>query len=816
MGLSNRLREGGIDCYIDQYVNGSPPEGWQRWIETQVAHADFVLLVCTENYLKYYRELGAYSKRKLDFEGAIISQVLYDLYFSSTKFIAVIPESGSIDHVPLPFKGSSVYKLVSDYDSLYRIITGQPKTVVPSIGKKTPDYELDESQTIVVGDINFNKKPNKEDNFDLENEETNYIKKLNSTLQKNNRKKLIQVIGSGAAGKTALLKKWIDLISKERNIIAWSFWSQDSSEFFNSAFSVFTAEEKNRESLDNKGIRLAKLLKNENCVLILDGFEFFLNDDSNHFSDIADENIRSLLKQLMDDRSVPCVLASRQFLNEKIPTISIKTSTTNTNEELSTISLANSSVEPQFKANELAAVVAELIPNIKAGAETLVGIFGNWGRGKTYLMDLIWKNGVEIPEHKSRIFGNIEVIKIDFHAWKYQNTPAIWGFLYSLFLDEYISGTKTEEQGWFKRQISQFSKRKKTILLNIDRKGLFPVFWTLSVLILGIAWYFAITISAKLDVLSFLGLSGVLFLFFIYGRIPDSKKVIEDYTGKSNILDYLGTQKLIQDELKILLKRWIDINDNKKILLFIDDLDRCRIEKIIDVVDSIRVILEDPEISERLIVFIAIDERILKLSIKEKYRNLNSISSTSAERMSHEYLDKLFLIGVRLGNLEKNDRSSYIHVLTDDVYHEDLESTLAKKLGPDSSKENNHTEKKTRIKISNLEPFKVIHAHEKITLSYIERQSLTEIAELMTDSTPRQLKIFYFRFVLSKRLIKKSYNPYDKRHADYLLGKIINRTIEIRKENAALPISTTLVDIGKAPGLIEEEVDKAVEIVTTF
>ena len=53
--LSKRLRDEGLDCQIDRYLNGSPSEGWQRWMETQIEQADFVLLICTPDYLKRYR-----------------------------------------------------------------------------------------------------------------------------------------------------------------------------------------------------------------------------------------------------------------------------------------------------------------------------------------------------------------------------------------------------------------------------------------------------------------------------------------------------------------------------------------------------------------------------------------------------------------------------------------------------------------------------------------------------------------------------------------------------------------------------------------
>ena len=51
LALSDRLRSDGIDCQIDQYLNGAPAQGWQRWMEGQIEAADFVLVVCTKIYL---------------------------------------------------------------------------------------------------------------------------------------------------------------------------------------------------------------------------------------------------------------------------------------------------------------------------------------------------------------------------------------------------------------------------------------------------------------------------------------------------------------------------------------------------------------------------------------------------------------------------------------------------------------------------------------------------------------------------------------------------------------------------------------------
>jgi hypothetical protein len=136
--LSNRLREQGLDCQLDQYINGFPPQGWQRWMEKQIEQADFVLIICTPLYLQRYKgEAFATGLGKgVNFEGVVISQSLYDCYYRNTKFIPVIPDNGSHNNIPLPLKAYSSYQLMDDYQNLYRVLTAQPAISAPKLGQR--------------------------------------------------------------------------------------------------------------------------------------------------------------------------------------------------------------------------------------------------------------------------------------------------------------------------------------------------------------------------------------------------------------------------------------------------------------------------------------------------------------------------------------------------------------------------------------------------------------------------------------------------------------------------------------------------------
>ena len=55
LSLSDRLITEGIDCEIDRYVEGESPErGWPVWMEEKLRTSDYVLVVCSENYLKTF------------------------------------------------------------------------------------------------------------------------------------------------------------------------------------------------------------------------------------------------------------------------------------------------------------------------------------------------------------------------------------------------------------------------------------------------------------------------------------------------------------------------------------------------------------------------------------------------------------------------------------------------------------------------------------------------------------------------------------------------------------------------------------------
>ncbi|MEZ5453224.1 MAG: SEFIR domain-containing protein [Thiothrix sp.] len=324
-GIADRLRHEGVDCLIDQYINGFPEEGWQRWMENQVEVADFVLLVCTETYLRRYRGQETEGGKGVNFEGVVISQHLYDAYYQNAKFIPVIPAQGDYGHVPLPLKAYSIYRLLDEYDDVYRVLTGQAKYEPPVLGEIRALGRKDK--------VFIDRLPTVSGGFFGRQEELMLLdaalkSPLSPLLQRGepsrqggeNSIRIIQFIAAGGTGKTKLLRHWLNQHDADiPNRIVWSFYSQGSAEdkqvsaspFFSDAFTALRADKTKFSSEEEKGDYLAELLIRHRCLLVLDGLEPLQYVGKGMDGRLKDRAITRLLQKLAAQHTSLCIITTR-------------------------------------------------------------------------------------------------------------------------------------------------------------------------------------------------------------------------------------------------------------------------------------------------------------------------------------------------------------------------------------------------------------------------------------------------------------------------------------------------------------------------
>lgn len=235
---------------------------------------------------------------------------------------------------------------------------------------------------------------------------------------------------------------------------------------------------------------------------------------------------------------------------------------------------------------------------------SLNAIYGSWGIGKSCLMKTIQSN---LPEN--------EFETVWFDTWKYEkddNLP------YSLL--KYMTKDKI---------VNKLKKNGKNILeigYNILKSMVKGV--DINLVIVSVKPGDSIDEVQKLD--------------------EERVKNIED-------------NKCLWEKIDEFEKEYSKINfDNKKLVVFLDDLDRCESENIINLISSIKLLLS---VNKNIIFIIGIDKKAVTLALKNKYNN--------DFNKADEYLEKIFPINFSINNNinVKNFEDSIVKIMN--VSHED-------------------------------------------------------------------------------------------------------------------------------------------------
>ncbi len=128
----------------------------------------------------------------------------------------------------------------------------------------------------------------------------------------------------GGTGKTKLLRHWLDHTANIEALIAWSFYSQGSSEdkqvsatpFFTHAFKVLHSDKTTFSTEEEKGEHLAHLLRQRRCLLVLDGLEPLQHAGRGMRGELKDRAIRQLLKSLAGNHTSLCIITTRLAVHE--------------------------------------------------------------------------------------------------------------------------------------------------------------------------------------------------------------------------------------------------------------------------------------------------------------------------------------------------------------------------------------------------------------------------------------------------------------------------------------------------------------------
>lgn len=410
---------------------------------------------------------------------------------------------------------------------------------------------------------------------------------------------------------------------------------------------------------------------------------------------------------------------------------------------------ANSS----FGVKKIAGVIASIISKIPNESGMMIGIFGKWGRGKTYFAKQI---------KECLLNENLfDYEFIDFSAWKYQERDSLWAYLYETLFTGYLDLSK----GNF---ISRYIKNKiKIFRLNTRIHRLWNII------------YFVLSLSTLIFINFYLNKIGIIkivlstfnivVLFKIYFIILKKKNsaigIITKYLTHRGLNENLGFQAEVESKIDNLLTVWIPKKQkNKKIVLFVDDIDRCEVKNIISIIDGLRTVLDNTEIQKRLIIITAVDDVILEQSLRIKYSDLPNLEKINS--LYTDYLQKVFILGIKLNDLKKSEIIEFTKNLipTTNIGL----NTLGESLKVNLKDINN-----------NISITKSLNNFSNDDLTISERNKFIELVTNLKNATPRSISVLYYKYLIIKKLlwVRLNENGIDIDQTELNDGIIINGLI---------------------------------------
>lgn len=318
---------------------------------------------------------------------------------------------------------------------------------------------------------------------------------------------------------------------------------------------------------------------------------------------------------------------------------------------------------------DYAEAFAHIVTNPNIQPPLTIGIYGEWGTGKTFLMQRI----MESVERQQTVKGrgwwrrksestSPRILQLDFDAWAYNTSEVLWATLVQKVFE------KIEDQ------ISGIERVSLTVRRNLARNGrrLLRQLFYFSLLALTIGFTLFVLLRAlNLDVLAtlvpLLGLPVLVRLtqdLIMILSTPQSRQIATLIAGSArarrerhfwlNVLedqDERGSVAGVYDDMAEMLK---ELESNTRLAIFIDDLDRCKPERVVEVLEAINLLLAFKE----FIIFLAIDPRVVAAIVDAQYAAGNYPVGTGAE-----YLEKIVQIPFSIPRAAAEDVVNYVNKL---------------------------------------------------------------------------------------------------------------------------------------------------------
>lgn len=265
-----------------------------------------------------------------------------------------------------------------------------------------------------------------------------------------------------------------------------------------------------------------------------------------------------------------------------------------------------------------------------------IGIFGDWGSGKSSLIKMITKE-LESEEN---------ILILDFNGWLFESYDDAKSALMETIVDELIQKTPSEK----KEEVRSLALRLLR-KINWFRLGSKVIQYGVAAATTG---GMGTIIPAMTDLPSL---------------AKQAIKLFED-------VDTEKAEELLQQETKQSISRNIRSFRNEfselivksgfsAVVVTIDDLDRCLPNTIIETLEAIRLFLYVPKTA----FILGADERLVKYAVRSRFPELPGDRTD----VGRDYLEKLIQYPVRIPSMTRTDTENYVTLLLIQDKLEDVE-----------------------------------------------------------------------------------------------------------------------------------------------
>ncbi len=258
-----------------------------------------------------------------------------------------------------------------------------------------------------------------------------------------------------------------------------------------------------------------------------------------------------------------------------------------------------------------------------------IGIYGDWGSGKSSLMKMV--------EHHYEDDKDVLVIK--FNGWLFEGYEDAKTVLMASIVDEIIAKRTFTEKAL--KYAAKLLKRIDWIKAAGTASKHAIAYGTMGPLgSLGVAATEAISKLKDVDYESYIKAK------------QEKKEDDPDDTLRSNIQEFHKNFEDLISETKI-----------AKIIVLIDDLDRCSPDTVIGTLEAIKLFL----FTKNTAFVIGADERLIKYSVKRRFPEVPGDNM----EVGRDYLEKLIQFPIRIPELNTVEMTTYINLLFAKLYVDD-------------------------------------------------------------------------------------------------------------------------------------------------